>query len=128
MAIEINDVPDPGMDELQQRPPELWAPPNVPVRVEGLVRVLVAPNRTSSATETIIANGDGPAHVLGDDPSRALAILIGSAAWKYYPKQNGAGVRWPADVPLVISHHGPVWVTTAATTCTITCITEDHAD
>lgn len=128
MAIEINDIPDPGMDELQQRPTELWAPPNVPVSVDGIVRVLIVPNRTSAATETLIATGDQPAHILGDDPARAVATLIGSAEWKYYPKSNGAGVRWPADVPLVITHHGGVWATTAATTCTITCIAENHAD
>jgi hypothetical protein len=128
VAIQINDVPDPGVDELQQRPPELWAPVNVPVEVQGLVRVLIAPNRTSSALETTIATGDAPSHVLGDDPARACATLIGSAAWKYYPKSNGAGVRWPADVPLVITHHGPVWVGTTAETCIITCIAENHAD
>lgn len=128
MAIEINDVPDPGVDDLQQRPAELWAPINVPVDVQGVVRVLLAPNRSNSPSEYTLASGDGPAHILGDDPSRACATLIGSAEWKYYTKSNGQGVRWPADVPLVITHHGAVYATTAATSCVLTCIAENHGD
>lgn len=126
--MEIDGIPDPGVDQLQERPASEWKPDAVHVIVDGNPRVLNAPNRSCSATQTTIATGDPKAHLMGEQDSRAVATLIGSAAWCYHTSRSGQAVRWPADVPLVITHKGEVYATTTATSCVISVIAEYQAD
>lgn len=121
----IDDVPTPGIDELQQRDPELWAPPNIPVTVEGTPRVLVVGNRTHSA---MVMNLTAAAqHVLGDEPNRAVVTLIGSAPWNYQHTRNAQNVPVPASVPLVLTHVQRFYAN-ASGTCTLSVFAEYHGD
>jgi hypothetical protein len=125
MTGHIDDIPDPGIDELQQRPPELWAPPNIPVTIEGTPRVLIVGNRAGSPFAMNLTTA--PQHVLGEEPNRAAVTLIGSAAWNYRSTSNAQDVPVPANVPLVL-HHTLRMFANAGGACTLSVFPEYHGD
>ena len=122
----IDGIPEPGIDELQQRDPELWAPAAVPVTIEGTPRVLMAGNR--SCNPFSMAMTTTPQHVLGQELNRAVVTLIGSAAWNYVAdKTNAQAVPVPANVPLVLTHVGRIYAS-AGGACTLSVFPEYHGD
>ena len=125
MSGEVTDIPDPGVDELQQRPPEIWAPDAIPVEIVGTTRVLQAPNRTWACQA--ISLSTNACHVVGDEPNRSVVTIVGDADWRIHTNRNAAGKRWPANVPVVLTHQQPIYAS-AAGTATLTVIAEYHGD
>lgn len=121
----VNDIPDPGIDELQQRPPELWAPPNIPVTIEGTPRVLLVGNRTCSPFATNLTTS--PQLILGEELNRACVTLVGSAAWNYRSATNAQAVPVPASVALVLTHVQKIYAD-ASGACTLSAFPEYHGD
>jgi hypothetical protein len=121
----VDDIPDPGVDELQQRPPELWAPGAVPVEIEGTPRVLMAGNRRWAAFVTGLTTT--PTHILGNEPARSCVTLIGSAAWSIKSGKSAAAVPIPANVPIVLTHQGEIYATSSAS-ADLSVMAEYHGD
>lgn len=121
----VDDIPAPGIDELQQRPPELWAPESVPVTIEGTPRVLMAGNRRWAAMSFPLTTT--PQHILGDEPARSVVTLIGSAAWSIHSDRNGSAVAIPASVPIVLSHQAKIYASSSAS-ADLSVLVEYHGD
>lgn len=118
--------PEPDLAELQQRDQD---GPAVPVRTAGPVEVHELPSRQAPAFSTTLA--DDNQHILGADRKRKVAILICDEPWLYAQQRSAPGVRWPADVPLVITHCDEVYAAIhpdAAGTGTLSVISEIWAD
>ena len=126
MSGDVTSIPDPDLDELQQRPPEITGVPNVPVEIVGTPRVLQAPNRSWAALGMVLTTT--AQHVLGDEPNRAVATLCADADWLVAVHRNTAAKRWPANVPLVLTHGCEVFASTATGSPNLTVIAEYHAD
>ena len=121
----VDDIPDPGIDELQQRPTELWAPGAVPVEIEGTPRVLMAGNRRWAAFVsplTSIAQ-----HVLGEEPARSVVTLIGSAAWFIHSDRNGQACPIPSGTPIVLTHQAKIYASSTAS-ADLSVLAEYHGD
>ena len=97
--VYIEDPPDPDLPELQQRDLPM---PTVPVEVEGKVRVLRLPNRSSSVEA--FAMDATLRRVMGADPKRARAVLVSSVAWRYARSTTGTTFPVPANIIFPISH------------------------
>ncbi len=119
-------VEDPGMPDvpdLLQRDDYL---PAVPVRITGPLVVQMAPSRRGPAFSQDLATTFQ--HVLGADPKRRRAVLIGSVDWLYRTATSGGGVPWPQDVPLVLEHADQVFAAVPTSTGQLSVITEVWAD
>lgn len=121
----VDDIPDPGINELQQRPPELWTPEAVPVQIEGTPRVLMAGNRKWAAFMTGLTST--PQHILGDEPARSVVTLIGSAAWSIESDRNSQAVTIPANVPIVLTHQAKIYASSSAS-ADLSVLAEYHGD
>lgn len=126
MSGQVTDIPDPDLDQLQQRPPEITGVPNVPVEIVGTPRVLQAPNRSWSVSTLLLTTS--PQHVVGDEPNRAVVTLCADADWLVATHRQTAPKRWPANVPLVLTHNQEVFASTATGSPNLTIIAEYHAD
>lgn len=125
MTTFVEPPATPELDELQQqRPPKLTV---VPVEVHGPVGVHEQPSRrgpafTASLNTTMI-------HVLGEDLNRKRAVLMLRSAtatdfFLYATNRSSAGVPWPANVPLELTHCDTVYAGMQSGTGTLSVITE----
>jgi hypothetical protein len=119
-----SDPPEPELEEVQQRAPQPTE--SVPVHVVGTIIARFAPNKIGPAHS--IELDTTRAAVLSEDERRAVAILLCDADWLYSAGKLAELVRWPADVPLPISHGGAVWAKVSTGTGTLTVIPEFFAD
>lgn len=122
-AQVMEDPPAPNLADLEQREVVY---PAVPVQVEGTVLIQQQPNRTGFATNESLTTAP-PMMVLGADPRRAVAHLIGSAAWLYRASQSGMPVTVPANTILTITHSGAVWAASVTGSVTLGVIGENYA-
>ena len=121
MSDEIlQDPPSPDLDEVQQR--EHYAVQAVPVCVEGVTAVVLAPARSGSVLLEHLTTD--LVRVLHTDPKRAAATFIGADAWTMGNKAGGTQCPIPADVPVRVQHCAEVWAAAATGTTTLTIITE----
>lgn len=122
----VTSVPDPDLDKLQQRQPEITGVPNVPVEIVGTPRVLNAPNRDWACQSMVLSTV--LSHVVGNEFNRAVLTLCADGDWLVSTARGKPGKRWPANVPLVLTHSEEVWAGCATGTPTLTFIAEYHAD
>lgn len=102
VPAQLEAMPD--LPELQQRDS---APVVVPVRPDGPVETHELPSRTGAAFTTVLTTS--MQHILGADLKRKVTILLADQPWRYSHLRTGQGVRWPADVPLVLTHADEVY-------------------
>lgn len=130
--MEIEDVPTPELDNLQQRDMPV---PAVPVRVEGTVLTQRLPNRIGAVSvEALSATRGTPA--LRADPRRASAILMlatvdaagGATKLLVARSITGQYATWPLNVPLPVTHCDDVFAKVDTGTGTLTVLTESYAD
>ena len=100
--------------------------PAVRVQTEGPVRVQNLPNRNGNVTADVY--GISPERILYQDPKRAVATLIGNAAWTYSPSKTSTRAPIPANVPIVVTHCDEVWAAAVTGTVTVVAIMEMFAD
>lgn len=120
----IEDPGTPDVPELLQR--DVVEYPSVPVRLDGIVVVQLAPSLRGPAFVQALSTTFQ--HVLGADPKRRRTILLGDADWLYRTSTSGVGVPWPLDVPLVLEHADHIYAAVPTGTGTLTVITEVWAD
>ena len=121
--IEIEDPPDPAIQDVQQRDLPL---PRVPVIVEGKVRVQPLPARNAGVftfpMDTTVRLAMGP------DMKRSRALLVSTVAWQISRKASGEKVPWPANVVMEIKHADAVWASVPTSTGTLSIVAEYYAD
>jgi hypothetical protein len=96
---------EPELAELQQTDS---APVVVPVRQDGPVETHELPSRQAPAFEQTL-EVTLRSVLSGLDLKRKRALLLGDDVWIYSHSASSPGVRWPADVPLVITHGDAVY-------------------
>jgi hypothetical protein len=116
------DVPTPDLQQLQQRDED----PAVPVRTAGPVETHELPSRSAQPSSMTLTTT--MQHVLGADLKRKRATLVADDDWRYSTTRSGPGVRWPADVPLLIEHADAVYAKVSADTAELSVISETWAD
>jgi hypothetical protein len=125
MSID-QDLPSPDVDELQQREDNPLLV--VPVRPVEPVPVHEVPARRAAAfTQTVTTTPDKV--LAGPDPKRRRVLLFPSGVCYVATTANaGAGARIPANVPVELKHHEPVFIRAAADTVDVGVIVETWAD
>lgn len=100
----------PGLDDLLQEVPEMVT---VPVRVEGFVQAHELPSRrVQCATDAIPALSWTP--LLPETPKRKLTTLLSTDKPFYVSTTSaGAGMLWPANMPLYWRNTAKVYVMSA---------------
>jgi hypothetical protein len=104
-------VDEPTPDEVlaEEIPARDIAP--VPVIVSGPVRVQTLPSPVwamvsyAGVTTTAI-------QILGGEPRRRKATILGSAAFRVGPSGASADAQaapWPTNIPLEMTHDGEIW-------------------
>ncbi len=125
----IEDPPAPDLDDVQQR--EALTLVTVPVKVEGPVRVQNLPAKIGVMQSVPLPGSATPVSVLPRDLRRSVATLICDQEWRVMRKSGSERVRWPADVPLVITSGDEIWAILPATAqdpATLSVISEIYAD
>lgn len=120
------EVPPPSLDEIQQvdeRP--TLALPAVPVEVTGPVNTHELPSRLGVVFDLPLTTAWQM--VLGEDLKRKRLVIVCDADWQVSHAGRGGG-RWPANVPLVITHASPVYALKGTNPGTVTVIPEEWAD
>ncbi len=123
---ELQDPPNPDLDELQQRDPVDVPMVPVPVVTIGPVRTQALPSRSGPAFEFPLTGT--LQDVLGPDLRRAVAILIADGDWSYARGRSASPVRWPSGVPLVLTHADAVAAKASGDGVILSVVTEIYAD
>lgn len=129
-GLEVPVVPETEEEIHQEVMPALIS---VPVHLDRPATVQLLPSRVGPAFVTGL-NSNWQS-VLNRDPKRRRAVLMLASAtasdtWLYSRTQGGAGVPWPANVPLVLEHADAVYASVGPgnPATTLTAITEMWAD
>ncbi len=105
VPINLEDPPNPDLGDLQQR--DLHVFDAIPVTIEGTVNTALAPARFGHALAQNLTTA--VEQVLGADLRRAKTTMICDTAWTYGVQASSCVCPWPANVPLVVTHSGPVY-------------------
>lgn len=126
--MNIDDVPEPDLDAVQQLPDEGI---RVPVRLDQPVPVHILPSRSGAArsydvdTTTILP-------LLGRDDRRRRAQIISIDQHIFVGEAEevraGTAALWPKQVPLVIEHTELVFVRASASVTKVSVVAEQWAD
>jgi hypothetical protein len=124
MTHELEDLPNPSVEDVDQRQTR----PGIPVTQTEPLRVQLLPSRTGSVLSEALTVAGGSVQVLYEDNRRRRAVLVADSDWLVSHSQTATASFWPARVPLVIEHAGPVWAAVAAGGANLTIIPEFWAD
>jgi hypothetical protein len=122
---------DPSQAEIDQVEPEVYAPMEVPVKVEGPIRAQLLPATAFTATTRALTATEA-IKVASRDVRRSRVVLIASATvWigvnQMQAKQNVGG-SLPANVPVEMRHTEDIYAIADAATPTLTVIEEFWTD
>lgn len=104
------------LDDVQQEDsyPEIPIPATVRVSQDGPVEVHILPSVSGGCRSFAMAASDQPKRVGNADPRRRSLILLCSQEFYVGTDQNEVGsrygARWPANVPLTLTHSDAVYV------------------
>lgn len=126
MSDDVIDRADADLDQDAPAPLDVV----LEVKVVGPVRTQALAVHVPS-TRAVILAGDQTEQLLSGDPRRAQMVVI-STVNDFYVSPNRADVAqgscavWPAQLPLVLHHRGPIYVRNAnpAVPTTVSAIVE----
>lgn len=122
------DLPDPAVEDVQQRE---WPLPAMPVKPTGPVQTHELPSRVAVARPYAVGASTFE-QVSGENLKRKRILLLASDKGFTYSTSGSSstGVAWPINVPLELRNAGAVYVkaTTAGDTSTVQVIEEVWAD
>lgn len=117
------EQPMPDIGTVLQEDTEVIA---VPVTHDGPITTHELPSRGGPVLDFELTTVNQL--IIGADLKRKRVTLVCASAWRVSHSMNSAGAPWPANVPLVLHHAGPIYASVAANTAVLTVIPEEWAD